>query len=113
MANWDDPILYDINAKNNLESQVNIQTKNGSWVDLLLQLGGMSNSSAIQAYHVMQKHPNKGFIPGVCPGLFKWSSTGEAHAERSEIFQLENPQMRDTGHHWPQRTKMDDCAVSG
>lgn len=36
MANWDDPILYDMNAKNNLEPQVTIQTKNGTWVDMLL-----------------------------------------------------------------------------
>ncbi|CAI7652147.1 unnamed protein product [Penicillium glandicola] len=96
MANWDDPILYDINAKNNLDPQVTIQTKNGTWVDLLLQLGEMPNTPAIQAPHVMHKHSNKGFVLGVGPGLFNWSSTEEAHAEHPEFFQLENPLMRDT-----------------
>lgn len=53
MTNWDDPILYDLNAKNNLAEQITIQTKNGAWVDLLLQLGEMANTPAIQAPHVM------------------------------------------------------------
>lgn len=96
IANWDDPILYDLNAKNNLAEQVTIQTKNGTWVDLLLQLGEMPNTPAIQAPHVMHKHSNKAFILGVGPGFFNWSSTEEAYAEHPEYFQMENPQMRDT-----------------
>ncbi|KAJ5191558.1 Multicopper oxidase type 2 [Penicillium cinerascens] len=96
MANWDDPILYDLDAKNNLADQVTIQTKNGTWVDLLLQLGDMPNTPAIQAPHVMHKHSNKGFILGVGPGFFHWASTEEAYAERPDLFQLDNPQMRDT-----------------
>ncbi|KAJ5365858.1 Multicopper oxidase type 2, partial [Penicillium concentricum] len=89
MANWDDPILYDINTKNNLEAQVAIQTKNGTWVNLLLQLGEMPSSPAIQAPHMMHKRSNKGFILGVGPGLFRWSSNEEAYAERPKLFQLE------------------------
>lgn len=96
MANWDDPILYDLDAKNNLADQVTIQTKNGTWVDLLLQLGDMPNTPAIQAPHVMHKHSNKGFVLGVGPGFFHWASTEEAYAERPDLFQLDNPQMRDT-----------------
>lgn len=96
MANWDDPILYDINAKNNLANQVTIQTKNGTWVDLLLQLGDMPHTSSIQTPHVMHKHSNKGFILGVGPGFFNWASTEEAYAARPELFQLDNPQRRDT-----------------
>ena len=96
MANWDDPILYDINAKRNLAEQVVIETKNGTWVDLILQLGDMPNTPAIQAPHVMHKHSNKAFVLGVGPGFFNWSSTEEAAAERPELFQMENPQMRDT-----------------
>jgi len=96
MANWDDPILYNLNAKNNLADQVTIQTKNGTWVDLLLQLGEMPNTPAIQAPHVMHKHSNKAFILGVGPGFFNWTSTEEAYAERPDLFQLDNPQMRDT-----------------
>ncbi|KAJ6034387.1 hypothetical protein N7499_001593 [Penicillium canescens] len=45
----------------------------------------------------MHKHPNKAFILGVGPGFFNWSSTEEeAYAERPELLQVENPQMRDT-----------------
>lgn len=96
MANWDDPILYDLNAKDNLAEQVTIQTKNGTWVDLLLQLGEMPGTSSIQAPHVMHKHSNKAFILGVGPGFFNWSSTEEAYSERPDLFQLDNPQRRDT-----------------
>ncbi|KAJ6185437.1 Multicopper oxidase type 2 [Penicillium mononematosum] len=40
------------------------------------------------------KHSNKGFIFGVGPGIFNWSSTEEAYAEHPE-FSLESPLMRD------------------
>lgn len=96
MANWDDPILYNPNAKKNLAEQVTIQTKNGTWVDLLLQLGEMPNTPRIQAPHVMHKHSTKAFILGVGAGFFNWSSTEEALAERPDLFHLENPQRRDT-----------------
>ncbi|CAI7652644.1 unnamed protein product [Penicillium bialowiezense] len=96
MANWDDPILYDIDAKDNLDPRTVIQTKNGTWVDLLLQLGEMPHTPASQVSHVMHKHSNKAFILGVGPGYFDWDSTEEALAEHPEFFQMENPQMRDT-----------------
>ncbi|KAJ5099639.1 Multicopper oxidase type 2 [Penicillium argentinense] len=96
MANWDDPILYDLNAKNKLAEQVTIQTKNGTWVDLILQLGSMPHTPAIQAPHVMHKHSNKAFILGVGPGFFNWASTEDAIAAHPEYFQLDNPQRRDT-----------------
>lgn len=44
----------------------------------------------------MHKHSNKGFILSFSPGIFNWFSTEEAYAECPELFQLENPQMRDT-----------------
>ncbi|KAJ5575634.1 Multicopper oxidase type 2 [Penicillium sp. DV-2018c] len=96
MANWDNPILYDINAKNNLNPEDTIQTKNGTWVDLLLQLGAMANSPVIQAPHVMHKHSNKAFVVGSGPGFFNWSNTEEAYAEKPELFNMENPPRRDT-----------------
>jgi len=96
MANWDDPILYDLNAKHNLADQVTIETKNGTWVDLLLQLGDMPNTPAVQAPHVMHKHSNKAYILGVGPGFFNWDSTEQAVAEHPEYFQMDNPQARDT-----------------
>ncbi|OQE82294.1 hypothetical protein PENNAL_c0037G08141 [Penicillium nalgiovense] len=79
-----------------LEPQVTIRTKNRNWVDLLLQLCEIRNSPAIQTRHVMHKQPNKGFIIGVGPGLFNWSSSEEANTEHPEFFQLDNPLMRDT-----------------
>ncbi|KAJ5665238.1 Multicopper oxidase type 2, partial [Penicillium maclennaniae] len=71
-------------------------TKNGTWVDLLLQLGDMSHTPPIQATHVMHKHSNKGFILGAGRDFFIWTSTEEANAERPELFQLDNPLKRDT-----------------
>ncbi|KAJ5759775.1 Multicopper oxidase type 2 [Penicillium odoratum] len=96
MVNMDDPILYDINAKNNLAPELIIETKNGSWVDVLLQLGQFPHTGEHSGPHVMHKHSNKAFILGAGPGYFKWANTEEAIAEHPEYFEIENPAMRDT-----------------
>ncbi|KAJ5949009.1 Multicopper oxidase type 2 [Penicillium verhagenii] len=96
MANVDDPILYDLNAKDNVASGLIFETKNGSWVDVLLQLGHFPNTPDTAGAHVMHKHSNKAFILGLGPGFFEWESTEQAIAAHPEYFHLENPPMRDT-----------------
>lgn len=56
----------------------------------------MPSTPVTQALHVMHKDSNKAFILGIGPGFFSWSSTEKAYTERPELFQMENPQMRDT-----------------
>jgi hypothetical protein len=100
MANWDDPILYDINAKNNLDPKVTIQTKNEIWVDLLLQLGEMPSTPATQAPHVMHKHSNKAFILGIGPGFFQLVQYRESlHRASGTIPDREPSDERYIRHH--------------
>lgn len=96
MINLDDPILYDLQAKNNLAPELVIETKNGTWVDILLQLGHFAHTADVTGAHVIHKHSNKAFILGAGPGFFNWANTEEAIAEHPEYFGLQNPAMRDT-----------------
>ncbi|KAJ5913138.1 Multicopper oxidase type 2 [Penicillium tannophilum] len=96
MVNLDDPILYDLQAKNNLAPELVIETKNGTWVDILLQLGHFPNTADVTGAHVIHKHSNKAFILGAGPGFFNWANTEEAISEHPEYFELQNPSMRDT-----------------
>ncbi|OJJ48518.1 hypothetical protein ASPZODRAFT_150730 [Penicilliopsis zonata CBS 506.65] len=95
-ANLDSPILFDVESRKNLPEQVTIETKNGTWVDLLLQAGSMPNTPDIQAPHVIHKHSNKAFIIGFGDGYFNWSSVEEAIEQSPQNFELEHPQYRDT-----------------
>ncbi|KAB8076014.1 multicopper oxidase-domain-containing protein [Aspergillus leporis] len=96
MANYNNPILYDLDAKENLADKVTIETKNGTWVDVLLQVGLMPDTPPIQAPHIIHKHSNKAFIVGEGDGFFKWTSVEEAAAESPELFEFERPRYRDT-----------------
>ncbi|KAE8150101.1 multicopper oxidase-domain-containing protein [Aspergillus avenaceus] len=96
MANYDDPLLYNVSARANLADKVTVATKNGTWVDLLIQIGLMPHTPPIQAPHVIHKHSNKAFIIGEGPGFFNWTSVEEAAAERPELFEFEKPRLRDT-----------------
>lgn len=96
MANYDDPILYNLTAKENLGDKVTVQTQNGTWVDVLLQVGIMPNTPPIQAPHIIHKHSNKAFIVGEGDGFFNWTSVAEAATERPELFEFERPRLRDT-----------------
>ncbi|KAL1970786.1 hypothetical protein VTN77DRAFT_2620 [Rasamsonia byssochlamydoides] len=95
-ANADTPILFDLDARKNLGDKLTLPTKNGTWVDLLLQLGQFPNTTKIQAPHVIHKHSNKAFWIGAGPGFFNWTSVDEAIESNSEYFNLENPIYRDT-----------------
>ncbi|KAF7596585.1 hypothetical protein BBP40_000985 [Aspergillus hancockii] len=96
MANYNNPILYNLDAKKNLANKVTVETKNGTWVDVLLQVGVMPDTPPIQAPHIIHKHSNKAFIVGEGDGFFEWTNVEEAAAERPELFEFERPRLRDT-----------------
>ncbi|KAL2003357.1 hypothetical protein VTN02DRAFT_4177 [Thermoascus thermophilus] len=95
-ANADTPILFDLSAKENLGQNLTLSTKNGTWVDLILQLGVFPRTSRIQAPHVIHKHSNKAFIIGHGEGFFNWTSVEEAIQQSPRDFNLETPNYRDT-----------------
>ncbi|KAJ5088632.1 Laccase abr2 [Penicillium angulare] len=82
------PLLFNQTA---IPSDLIIRTKNGSWVDLIIQV-----DSAFQPSHPIHKHSNKHFFIGQGTGEFTWSSVEEAMAEIPDSFNLVNPSLRDT-----------------
>ncbi|XHF99194.1 hypothetical protein AWENTII_002701 [Aspergillus wentii] len=95
-ANYDHPILHDLSAQQYEPERLVISTKNGTWVDVLLQLGVFPHTPPIQAPHVIHKHSNKAFIIGFGVGFFNWTTVDEAIAAQPDSFELEHPQLRDT-----------------
>ncbi|KAJ5259372.1 Laccase abr2 [Penicillium angulare] len=82
------PLLFNQTA---IPNDLIIRTKNGSWVDLIIQV-----DSAFQPSHPIHKHSNKHFLIGQGSGEFTWSSVEEAMAEIPNSFNLINPSLRDT-----------------
>jgi len=66
-----------------------IKTKNGDWVDLIVQVAG-----PVAQPHPMHKHSNKAFVIGGGVGTFNYSSVQEAQAAGVR-FNLVNPPYRD------------------
>ncbi|ORY10495.1 conidial pigment biosynthesis oxidase Arb2/brown2 [Clohesyomyces aquaticus] len=72
-----------------------IRTKNGSWVDLVVQVG--SHPKQPQEFpHAMHKHAQKMWKIGGSFGIWNYASVDEAIAAQPEAFNLVNPPYRDT-----------------
>ncbi|KAJ6160448.1 hypothetical protein N7470_003844 [Penicillium chermesinum] len=82
------PLLFDQHA---IPSDLIIRTKNGTWVDFIMQV-----NSAPQPAHPIHKHSNKHFLIGQGTGIFNYSTVAEAIQEIPESFNLVNPPLRDT-----------------
>ncbi|CAG7947048.1 unnamed protein product [Penicillium nalgiovense] len=68
-----------------------IQTKNGSWVDLIFHV-----TSPIQPDHPIHKHSNKFFLIGYGEGLWNYSSVSEAVRYIPQSFNFNTPPILDT-----------------
>ncbi|KAJ5764925.1 hypothetical protein N7520_004484 [Penicillium odoratum] len=82
------PLLFNQTA---IPSDLIIRTKNGSWVDLIIQVG-----QPLQPAHPIHKHSNKHFVIGQGSGNFTWDSVAEAILDIPGSFNLVNPPLRDT-----------------
>ena len=72
-----------------------IRTKNGSWVDLILQVATLPGDGAAFE-HIMHKHGSKTWRIGNGAGVWKYKSVAEAIATEPESFNLVDPGYRDT-----------------
>ena len=90
------PALFDIS---NAPEGVNVQTKNGTWVDIVLNV-----VTAGQPTHPIHKHSNKFFVIGQGQGAWNYSSVAEAIQHTPESFNLKTPQIRDTFNSPPSPT---------
>lgn len=68
-----------------------IQTKNGSWVDLIFHV-----TTPIQPDHPIHKHSNKFFLVGYGQGLWNYSSVSEAVTYIPQSFNFNTPPILDT-----------------
>ncbi|KAJ5991880.1 Laccase abr2 [Penicillium sp. IBT 35674x] len=82
------PLLFNQTA---IPSDLIIRTKNGTWVDLIIQVG-----TPLQPSHPIHKHSNKHFVIGQGNGTFTWDTVAEAILETPSSFNLINPPIRDT-----------------
>lgn len=90
-----EPLLYDPHSVDELDEHLVIRTKNGSWVDLVIQVG--SHPDQPQEFpHIMHKHTGKTWQIGAGDGIWNYSSVDEAMAAEPSRFNLVNPNWRDT-----------------
>ena len=89
------PLLWNLDSLAAEDSNLTLTTKNGTWVDLIFQVG-WSTAEPIEFPHSMHKHSNKAYIIGSNSGQWEWETTAEAIEAQPESFDLENPRYRDT-----------------
>jgi FtsP/CotA-like multicopper oxidase with cupredoxin domain len=94
--NADRPFLFYPNDTLDTDNEnLVIRTKNGSWVDLILQVSTLPGDLAAFE-HMMHKHGSKTWMIGYGQGMWNYSSVAEAMSERPSDFNLVNPGYRDT-----------------
>ena len=89
------PLLYNLESADAQNSSLTIRTRNGTWIDLVLQVGA-NPEQPIEFAHAMHKHSNKAYNIGGAAGIFNWSSVDEAIKAVPDAFNLKNPRYRDT-----------------
>ncbi|KAK5988365.1 Multicopper oxidase GIP1 [Cladobotryum mycophilum] len=90
-----EPLLFDPHSVDALDETLVIRTKNGSWVDLVVQVGSLPDQPQ-EFPHMMHKHTGKTWRVGTGMGVWKYKTVDEAIAAEPHNFNLENPSWRDT-----------------
>ncbi|KAH8695156.1 conidial pigment biosynthesis oxidase Arb2/brown2 [Talaromyces proteolyticus] len=89
------PLLYDTEQPDALNESLVIRTRNGSWVDLVLQVGSLPDQPQ-EFPHFIHKHTGKTWQVGAGEGIWNYSSVDEAAAAEPSSFNFKNPNYRDT-----------------
>ena len=89
------PLLYYPESAAAHDEDLIIRTKNGTWVDIVLQVGEQKDWP-VDFPHAIHKHANKYWRIGGGFGLWKYSSVEEAIEAEPQSFNLKNPPYRDT-----------------
>jgi FtsP/CotA-like multicopper oxidase with cupredoxin domain len=90
-----DPLLYDPYSADAMDEGLVIRTENGSWVDLVIQVGSLPGQPQ-EFPHMMHKHAGKTWQIGSGLGIWNYSSVEEAMSAKPDSFDLETPKWRDT-----------------
>ncbi|KAF2093011.1 hypothetical protein NA57DRAFT_69387 [Rhizodiscina lignyota] len=92
----DNPLLFNPNQTlDTYDENLVIRTRNGSWVDLILQVSTLPGDLAAFT-HVMHKHGSKMWRIGSGQGIWNYSSIAEAIATQPDAFNFKDPGYRDT-----------------
>ncbi|KZF19196.1 multicopper oxidase [Xylona heveae TC161] len=89
------PLLYNPSLPDAFDPELVIRTQNGTWVDLVLQVG-WDPRWPNDFPHAAHKHSNKFWQIGVGAGIWNYSSVDEAIKANASNFNLVNPPYRDT-----------------
>ncbi|KAJ5996955.1 hypothetical protein N7522_008615 [Penicillium canescens] len=89
------PLLYDTEQPDAQDKGLIIRTRNGSWVDLIVQVGSQPGQPQ-EFPHMMHKHTGKMWQVGAGEGIWNYTSVDEAMAAEPHRFNLKNPNYRDT-----------------
>lgn len=89
------PLLYHPNSVDAMHESLVIRTKNGTWVDLVIQVGSLPEQPQ-EFPHVMHKHTGKTWQIGAGEGIWNYTSVDEAIRAEPTKFNLKNPNFRDT-----------------
>ena len=90
-----EPLLYNLHSADAYDDDLVIRTKNGTWVDIVLQVG-QQKEWPVDFPHPIHKHANKYWKIGKCAGIWNYASVEEAVQAEPHSFNLENPPYRDT-----------------
>jgi FtsP/CotA-like multicopper oxidase with cupredoxin domain len=89
------PLLYYPNSTDALDEELVIRTKNGSWVDIILQVGALPGES-LEIGHAIHKHGTKFYVMGKGLGVWNYTSVAAAIEDQPASFNITNPNIRDT-----------------
>jgi hypothetical protein len=92
----DRPLLFYPNDTLGTEDEnLVIRTRNGSWVDLILEVATLPGDE-LAFEHIMHKHGSKTWRIGSGAGPWNYSSVAEAIKAEPQSFDLVNPGWRDS-----------------
>ena len=89
------PLLFYPNSTLANNDSLVIRTKNGTWVDIVMQVV-LNAAAPAQPAHPVHKHSNKAYIIGAGNGVFNYTNVAEALKAIPGNFNLETPSLRDS-----------------
>jgi len=89
------PLLFYPNSTLGRNGSLVFTTKNGTWVDIVLQVI-LNDAAPAQPAHPVHKHSDKAYIIGAGSGIFNYTNVAEAMKVIPEDFNLETPSLRDS-----------------
>lgn len=93
-ADYNHPLLFYPNSTTANNSSLVFKTKNGTWVDVVMQVV-LNGYAPAQPAHPIHKHSNKAYIIGAGNGVFNYTNVAEAMKYIPQSFNLETPSLRD------------------